>query len=601
MNVSYNASREAPIVTRDSFRVPRFILLPLGLLLWAIGVSETNTTNIGLYGLLPKLPLIFYIGIMVLIVSAGLEFAQSKPSGLRLGLHATSLVVILYGTAPLVYSQARYAWFYKTVGVVQYVGAHGSLDRSIDIYQNWPGFFAAASWFGNVAGAGSPLDYGKWAQLVFELAAIPLLYAIYESLSLPVWHRWLAIMLYMGSNWIGADYFSPQGLSTLFSLGIMAIVARWMLVVDLTGPRKSGARALPFIAVLLFLFFVLTASHELSPYILAIQLAALAVTGIIRPRWVALAAAAIAIAYLVPNFSYVNNHYGLLSSLGKFMSNVQAPTPGSGTTVIEPRATKIIADSTDLLSVGIWLLALVGAWLRRKERRIVLGLLLLTCTPILVLVGGAYGNEGVLRVYLFSLPWAAALAVCALAPLRPGTDNGRGALRAIVPLALAIALFFPSFFGSDSSDAMTQGEVETAAEFLQTAAPGPILGPNSNAPLSDTARYNEFPVGAIFGSGGAWGTNPVTPDIAAFLARTMVHDFGGQPAYIVVTPSNRTYIEAYGLIPIDSISDLLASLSKSPYWKLLVNSNGTTIYKLSAAVNKIPTGTFAQNLVMGVP
>ena len=106
---------------------------------------------------------------------------------------------------------------------------------------------------------------------------------------------------------------------------------------------------------------------------------------------------------------------------------------------------------------------------------------------------------------------------------------------------------------------------------------------------------------SIFGSGGAWGINPVTPGIAAFLARTMVHDFGGQSAYIVVTPSNRAYIATYGLIPKDSISGLLTSLSKSPYWKLLVSNNGTLIYGLSAAVKTIPAGAFAQNLAISVP
>ena len=91
----------------------------------------------------------------------------------------------------------------KTIGVVQYVNANGKLNPTIDIYQNWPGFFAFAAWFGKVAGVASPLAYARWAQLVFELAALPLLYLAYDALSLTARQRWLALLLYTGTNWIG--------------------------------------------------------------------------------------------------------------------------------------------------------------------------------------------------------------------------------------------------------------------------------------------------------------------------------------------------------------------------------------------------------------
>ena len=121
----------------------------------------------------------------------------------RMALHATALVVMLYGTAPLVYQEGRYGWLYKTIGVVQYINAHGQLNPQIDIYQNWPGFFALSAWFDKVAGVGSPLAYAKWAQLVFEPAALPLLYIIYDALSLTWRQRWVALMLYSATNWIG--------------------------------------------------------------------------------------------------------------------------------------------------------------------------------------------------------------------------------------------------------------------------------------------------------------------------------------------------------------------------------------------------------------
>jgi hypothetical protein len=624
MNVAYNFADSASIQPPDTgsrtpLSVVRFVILPLSLALWAIGVAHTNTSSLGQYGLLTALPLIFYVGLVLLLVSVGIELSRARLSSFLIGLHAVSLVLMLYGTPALVYQAGRYGWLYKTVGIVQYVNQHGSLDRSIDIYQDWPGFFALAGWFNKVAGVNSALQYAKWAQVVFELAAIPLLYAIYKSLSLPVWHRWLAIMLYSGSNWISQDYFSPQGVTTVISLGLMAILVRWMLVFDvdrrgsqayMRGDQGADAnsqeavkrqirRALPFVGILILLFFVITMTHELSPYIIIIQVAMLVVIRSARPAWVAPLLAIIAVGYLLPNISFVNSHYGLFSSIGNFFGNVQ--TPSAKHALPTPESRKVVADCADLLSLGIWALALVGAWRRRKARRMVLTLLVLTFSPILVLFGGGYGNEGILRVFLFSLPWAVVLAVCALAPLRGKRgDAGHSAMLAVIPLGLAVTLFFPAFFGNDLINAMPASEVRTITAFLETAKPGPILGATDNWSGSD-ANYNDFPFGWIYGSPGSITLDKGDADIATYIARSFVHYSGYAPAYVIIAPSMVNYNTAYAVTPPGNIIALRESLGKSAYWKLVTNSDGTIIYQLTSAAKKIPSGPFSQKLSVVVP
>ena len=213
------------------------VALPVSIVLWVIGVSRTNATTLGPFGLPAQLPVIFYAGVALLVLSAVVELTIENPSRWRMALHAIGLVAMLYGTGALVYPEGRYSWLYKTIGVVQYVNAHGQLNSTIDIYQNWPGFFALAAWFGKVAGVGSPLAYARWAQVVFELAALPLLYLIYDALSLTFRQRWMALLLYSAANWIGQDYLSPQGLGTVLSLGIMAITMHWLY----TGNRAQLA------------------------------------------------------------------------------------------------------------------------------------------------------------------------------------------------------------------------------------------------------------------------------------------------------------------------------------------------------------------------
>jgi hypothetical protein len=617
-------------------------LLPASMVLWAVGVSRIDVAHLGPYGLVAALPIVFYLGLALLVVSAALELVHSPLSRVRMALHAVALVVILYGTAPLVYQEARYSWLYKHIGVVQYVNAHGQLDGHIDIYQNWPGFFAFAAWFDKVAGVGSPLVYAKWAQLVAELAALPLLHMAYTALSLPVMQKWMAILLYSASNWIAQDYFSPQALGTLLSLGVIAIALRWAFGGNSAGQtrrirrdrvpahsrlywaRWRTKRAQPFVLTLILVFFVLTFSHELSPYIAMVQLSCLAVAGLARPRWLPLVLAGVALGYFLPRLGFVNSHFGLLKSIGSFFSNATPPS-GSGPPVRPSQ--KLLQDCAEALSLGIWAAALVGAWLRRRSRRTVLALLILAYSPIVVLALGAYGNEGILRVYLFSLPWAAALVAAALAPLpvlaereqsglsshrllpssvgrqpRPAdVPEARGhtqgtrttVVRMVMAMAVSLTLWVPAFFGDDTANAVSQSEVDIITNFFQSAPPGLIFIPTSGAPVSDTSRYNLFTQTPIFGQGGMVDRGLPKRNVSDLMASTAIRFTEGvAPTYVIVSPTMIAYNASYPVTPPASFRILLASLAHSPYWIPLMRSHGIYIYEL-------PVGS--QFLVPGPP
>jgi hypothetical protein len=442
---------------------------------------------------------------------------------------------MLYGTAALVYSQGRYSWLYKTIGVVQYVNANGQLNRTIDIYQNWPGFFAFAAWFGKIAGVASPLAYAKWAQLVFELAALPLLYLAYDALSMTARQRWLALLLYTGTNWIGQDYFSPQGLGTLLSLGIMAITLRWLYVrksrtspgvqagKDRAGKSSPSVRYPVLLGVaLLIIYFVLSFEHELSPYILAVQIGALAVARLVRPRWLPVLLVAIALGYLAPRFGYVNSTYGLLNSIGNFFSNARPPALQGGSVSTAQHA---ILRSQEALSLGMWFLAVVGVLLRRRAGRNVASLALLAFSPFITLAMLAYGQEGVLRVYLFSLPWTAALAALALVPF-PSVSKLKAYGISKPAQALATALWVPRngssavddtvIFDRRAANGVRQATAlarEAAGAATGQASPAeapaghkrppaaPASGPNGPGDVDDTV---------IFSPTNAGGTRQVT-------------------------------------------------------------------------------------------
>lgn len=591
-------ARRAP--SRPLPRLPD-LLLPASVILWALGLSQTHITSLGPYGLPPALPITFYAGIALLVVSASAELARRAPTPWRMTLHATALVVMLFGTAPLVYAAGRYEWLYKTIGVVQYVNAHGVLNPHIDIYQNWPGFFALTAWFDKVAGVSSVLAYGKWAQLFFELAAIPLLYLSYAALGLSVRQRWLAIMLYSASNWVGQDYFSPQALGTVLVLGIMAIALRWLysgskwtLLPERAAGRlrrpprrsplnRSVPRAALVVVALLLIFFVLTFTHELSPYILIAQVACLAVFRLIRPRWLPVAMLALAVAFLIPRYPYVSSHYAVFS-IGDLLHNAFPPSFSGGQVAA---AQQFVQRASEGLAALIWLLSALGAWIRRRSKVLVLTIVLLAYSPVGMLAVSDYGHEGILRVYLFSLPWSAALAAMAVTPVaqairsRPRRTARLAVLRVPLTLGVALALFFPAFFGDDSYNVMPQPEVATMTAFWRHATPGLVWLPVDNAPVADTARYDLFPLSPVFGQGGLLGASPATPQVAGLLAVTARARIGpGQAAYVLISANMYAYNNSDGITTPASFATLVTSLAHSPLWRLIVHTRYVTIYRL---------------------
>jgi hypothetical protein len=638
---TYSRSLPAPTeppAARASLHVAD-LLLPVGVALWVVGISRTDASVLGPYGLPAVLPVIFYAGIAVLIVSAAAELFYARISTWRMSLHAAALATMLYGTAPLVYSQGRYTWLYKTIGVVQYINAHGHLNSQIDVYQNWPGFFALAAWFDKVAGVASPLAYAKWAQLAFELAALPLLYLVYEALRLTARQGWVAVLLFLASNWIAQDYFSPQALGTLLSLGIMALAMRWLYLgrppptrpprtsrspgsleaAESTGhPVRPGMTRFAVPVAICAVFTVLTFTHQLSPYMLVVQVSGLAVLRLLRPRWLPLALAAIAVGYLLPRFAYVNSHFGVLKSLGDFFSN--AAPPSFDVVSLSPEQL-VIQRCAEALSVGIWGLAILGAWRRRRSGRSTLGLVVLAFSPIVLLALQAYGNEGILRVYLFSLPWCAALAAVALVPPRRARSHRtqramrpegppawsaeeprreiaqvsderprtHGTVRVPMALMVAVALFFPAFYGDDASNVMSKSEVTTITSFFRHAAPGTLYCAIDHSPVAETARYNLFPVVQLFGTDSLLGTKPLKSGIDQKLARIVQRKAGlNAPVYVMFTSSMVAYNDAYQLVQPANITQLQQALGRSPYWKLLVHSPGTWIYQIQPTLPTTP-------------
>ncbi|MCK9893712.1 hypothetical protein [Frankia sp. AgB32] len=599
---------------RPSRRATVLATVLLGLVLWVVSLRVIRVDHLGSYGLLAALPAIWFVALGLVTFAAVGALAAARPSGAVLACAGVALAVVLYATIPAVADMPQYAYVYKHIGVTRYIEAHHGVDRSIDIYHRWPGFFALAALFGEVAGRPNPVSFAAWAEPLFAVVDLLLVVALARAVVGGTRVPWFAGYLFTAANWIGQNYFAPQAIGFTLALAIHVLVAgqltghgatrgsgrRARLLRRLLGrsgsdagtdagtdagvpSRRDGGWPRPAVlAVILLLTAAAVVSHQLTPYLVVLTVGALTVLGAVRPRWLVVAMAALAVAFLVPNLAYIRDHFGLFSG-----ADAVANATNSGVYIeLHKSAGKILyARAGLLLFAGAWLAAAVGALVLRRRGRAGRGVLLCSGAVVgtaLVLFLQTYGGEGRLRVYLFTLPWCVILVAAALlGEGRPG--RGRIAL-ALVTLVSTLGLWMCAFYIPFDADNMTRGDVDSAAWIYDHGDPRiPVMLGDSDWPGNYGPRYAEFtrtpqPSYTLFEDpvfrGTALGRSP-TVETAGVIATMSRY---GPRGYLVFSRSQVAYAHSYGLVP-DGAFDRVERLVRADRHFAVVHTNpDATIY-----------------------
>ena len=587
-------------------------LLAVAAGLWVASVRGARIDAINEYGLVPALPVVFFASLALLLLSFVLLLSRQEATTLRLALHLVALVLALQALIPLLLPLPEYGYVYKHFGVTEYIALHGSVNDHIDIYQNWPGFFAVAAWFDSLAGVSTPVSYAAWAPVYFDLLAVLAINISLRALSLPWRTRWLALFMFTIANWVGQDYFAPQAFAFVLSQWVLACLltlfraapARWISKVEawitnfarrtyqssapLVTPHLTARQRIPALLAIFMTFAVITFSHQLSPYMVIVGAGVLAVPGALRPRWIVAVLVAIAGSYLLTRLQFLRTHEDLLVSFNPFQ-NVQNPEAQPSDGVAGRVFTGYAARA---LSAIIWALALVGAFRRVRAGTSVLVPLGLFLAPFLIIFGQEYGGEAIYRVYLFSLPWAAGLAAVALAPA--GRWTVFSSVRVGAALAIILALFLQAYFGLTQINLVRPSEVAAATYFYEHARPGSVLilaGPNY--PERDSGVYDHFVV-----TSGAY--DPKLVPNPSFTHRMLgsndlpsiegvLHSYAPH-GYFAITTGMKVYAHDFKLLPDGSLDNLDRALAASPRWKVFYRNQDAVIYELVAPPPPAPKG-----------
>ena len=586
--------------------------------LWWFSVSRIRVGTLGDYGLLPVLPLSFFAALALLVASFVAALCAPRPSEAMLAGHALALILFLHGTMPLIFSEPFYPWVYKHFGVAEYIDLHGRLDTSVDIYHNWPAFFALSAWFGRVAGT-RPLEYAAWAQVFFNACNLVLLRYVFGSLSLDLRLVWTAVFVFFSANWVAQDYFSPQAFAFTLSLGICGVILRWLLIApDQAWMARMLNRAASFVArlgrrrrstaapedepagsqrvgrrtarnIVIALFALIVTTHQLTPYMLIVGLGVLTFLGVMRPRLLVVLFTAMALAYLLPRLDFIQRYYGLLGSAGEPLKNVRTAAVGLNGLAGEPGRV-LCAHAARLLSLTIWGLGLVGVVRRLRAGYKNLGVAALAVAPAVIVLADTYGGEAIYRVYLFSLPWFALLTAFAL---RPGGDDWssvRAVARLLLPLAVLLGLFLPAYFGMAATNEVRRGEVAASQYFYDHAPPRSVLMIASpQFPVRLAGNYDQFRL--TIGEADP-SLLTVKPSLRhkrlgdrhlPVIAQAMRDYGGGEPAFLVVSRNGKVTSQVLDILPRGSLDELERALSRSRRFRVWYRNADSTIYQLVQA------------------
>jgi hypothetical protein len=484
-------------------------LIPLGaFLLWFYSLKSINIRQMSDLGLVSVMSPVTIVALAIVTVSFCLHVWQPEKRAYIFLLHLILLIFMLYGVTTIVEEAPRFATVYRHAGYTDYIMRTGTVNPWLDASFSWPGFFIVSALLTKVAGYHDILSYAGWAPVFLNMISLGPLYLIFTSATDDKRIIWLGLWFFYLTNWIGQDYYSPQGLNFVLFLVILAIlltwfkarssdqqhlklpcwgclgryvffarqVASWLTAPDplVTSSSPSQRRALLTILIVVFVFVV--GSHPLTPFIIIVDIAFLVLFRRITPGWFPVLMGAIVAVWLAFMAQpYLMGRAGemisaLVSSHSSVVSDVTARM------IVGNPAHNFIATMRLLMTLLVWGLAVVGVVYRLRRGYRDATSVLLAAAPFLLFLVQPYGGEMLMQIYLFTLPlmifFVAAFCIGSFLNLKSISLWRKGATLGLCLLLLGGFLF--TRYGNERMDYVTHTELD-GVRYLYRIAPSRSL------------------------------------------------------------------------------------------------------------------------------
>jgi hypothetical protein len=620
------------------------LLLFLGLALFWLPLRGVELDAMSGYGLISVLPVLTLLGAAVLTVNFLITLGLSRPHRTLLTVQLLGMAVSLHAVAQALEPLARFPTAWQHAGFIEYITRTHGVDTLLDARFNWPGFFALIGFATKAIGQDNLEPVLRWAPVVTNLLYLGPFALILRNLRASRRAKWFAAWLFPVANWVGQDYLSPQAFGYLLYLCWIAILVNWFRPVPVTvrgqgrrrgpgarrtgrfwraydwtfgpmepgelPPRPVGTREHTALFLLLVaVFLVATASHQLTPFLMIVTTTGLVLARRCVLRGLPLLGAVIFVAWLgFMTRAYWAGHLSdVFGGVGRLGTNLSASV-GERITHGSPQLARV-QSARVALAILVSLLALLGLLRRRSRRmgdRVALVLLL---APFASFGLQSYGGEIALRSYFFMLPGACVLTSYLFFPAQAADPVGhpvpahgtapvvaaaarrRPRLRDTVPMfaaaALALVLVFGFVlvrFGNERFERIRPGEVKAFDVMLERRPKGAIDVVWLTAEDTTASGFPVMPWShrgyERFGYPELYTARDPAGDVEAITARLGEQ---GPTGFFVTTRGHEAYLELSSGLPVSYSARLREALSRSGDLQIVFADRDAAVFALRSA------------------
>ncbi|MGI5337077.1 hypothetical protein ACQEVS_06630 [Streptomyces sp. CA-181903] len=570
-----------------------WLLLTLALTLYWLplrALGEVNLEGMGGLGLVSVLPVTTLVGAALLVVSFAAALLPVRPRTWLLAAVLLATVVSLHAVPAVLEDRPRFATAWQHLGFLDYIDRTGTAAPDLDARWSWPGFFALAAFAARACGVDDLTEVLRWWPLAVQLVSLAPLALLLRAVRAHWRAKWTALWLFALCGWVGQDYFSPQSLSYVFYLLFVAVLLVWFRWPgELPGRRLPGERRVEetdrrtrtvLLTVLIALFAAAVAGHQLTPFVMLGVLTALVLVRRCTLRGLPLLCGvmlAVWVGFLAE--PYWSGHFDeLFGGLGSLGGNVSSSVSGriEGGNPVH----KLVLYTRVALAGGVFALAALGWWRRRRSGVADTALAVLTCVPFLAFGMQSYGGEVALRVFLFAVPGACVLGALALFPTAGRTPRPLAAPLCALTAGLVLMFgFLVARWGNEDFERVRPGEVAAMDYVYAHDSPTVRLLWMS----SDTVN-NVTPA-------MPWGTRDMervlyeptlaprdpsggAPDLVKALRAA------GPNSYLVLNHGQSTYLELSAGYTADWDHRMRRALDRSPELRRVLTNTDAALYEL---------------------
>lgn len=593
------------------------ILLPLlALFSWSISLQTISINDMNDLGLISALSPRIIVALGILVASFAITLQRQEVRTSLLALHLVCIILILYTTPSLIKGEFPNAYVFQHAGYTEYIMRTGTLDPSLSIYFNIPGFFVLSAFLTKVFGYSTILSYAGWAPVFYNLIYLGPMYMIFTSITTNKRLVWLSLLFFYLTNWVGQDYFSPQGLNFFLYLVIMAILLKWFKMppkkqVQLgknasfrqkfqawfTAPDPQSLAIQPWqrrglLCCLISIFGLVVFSHPLTPFFTLLSVGLLVIFRRCYPFWLPILMLAMTAFWdFVVAGPYLSQSYNLLLiSLGDLIGNV--PTTITSEKLSGDQLYHVIASMRLYMTVLLWLLAFLGGIKRLWQGHRDITYILLAIAGFPLIAAQSYGGEMLLRIYLFTEPFMCFFAASlffdnslriARNPTRIHTTLPWKTAAIIAANLILLGSFFFTRYGDERVTYVTHAGY-VAAQYLYQIAPAKslILEGWIAAPLyfENFEKYDIENLAEVLPDAVIHGN---INEIVQFVASEKVSN-----AYVIFTQEEQIVAIAWHGLPSNALPRLEAGLLKTGEFNLIYNNSDAQILQFIGQAGKSP-------------